>query len=281
MIKHAVLVLSLLMALTAHARDYKKTEDILNIILSEKETSGQKTEAPQQQPGPAPKPTKGTEGSKPSAEDPAQVLLKNGIRLYSSGLHDQALASFDEVVQKHGDSPLRDQARIWMGKIQIRQHQYDDALKTFNAVSADSGEYPAALFHGAEAESSRGNTLRAAELYQSVAARFPEHDLADNALYRAGTIYLEAERGNQALESTIRLIRYYRDRETIDDAYFLLGKIFERDRTLKDLETTRKIYRLFLKKASAGEPHFSNSPLRERVRSDLRFIEKSFFMMEE
>ena len=279
--KKSIIILALAMALPAFARDYKTTEDIINIILSEKETLLVKPPVQEEQKKKPDKKKTADEAGKPSAEDPAQVLLKNGIRLYNSALYDQSMSDFDNVIKNYSDSPLRDQARIWMGKIQIRQYKYDDALKNLSMVPAESGEYPAALFHSAEANSFKGETLAAAELYQRVAAQFPEHDQADNALYRAGSIYLEKNRGNQALESTVRLIRYYRDREMIDDAYYLLGKIFEKDTTLKDMETARKVYRLFLKKAASGEPFFGNSPLINRVKTDLAFIEKRFFLMEQ
>jgi len=275
-------LLILAVSLPAWSKDYKKTEDIINIILGEKEnTETQPAVQPEDKKPGADKKKAGKEASKPSAEDPAQVLVKNGIRLYNSGLYDGALASFQEVVNNHPDSPLKDQARIWSGRIQIRQYKYDEAISSFSAVPADSGEYPAAIFHSAESYAYKREMIKAAEFYQRVAAQFPEHDQADNALFRAGSIYLEEKRGNQALENTVRLIRFYRDRETIDDAYYLLGKIFEKDQELMDLETSRKVYRLFLKKASAGEAHFGNSPLRDRVKSDLERIEKSYLMMEE
>ena len=107
-------LLILAVSLPAWSKDYKKTEDIINIILGEKEKAEEKQAGPPEEKKPgADKKKAGKEASKPSAEDPAQILVKNGIRLYNSGLYDGSLASFQEVVNNHPDSPLKDQARIW------------------------------------------------------------------------------------------------------------------------------------------------------------------------
>ena len=274
----------LIIAVSAQAKDYKKTEDIINIILSEKyesipSESGNENRA---------KAGSGTEKdrdtvkrtSQPSALDPAHILLKNGITFYTSGMPDNALQQFQELQKTFPQSPYIDQSRIWTAKIRISRYEYSKAIDTLSKISKESGEYPSALFYSAEAYSFTGDMIKSVSLYQQVASLFPADPRADNALLRAGTIYLNNKKGRNALETAINLIKYYRDRETVDDAYYLLGRIFERDETLKDIETSRRVYLLFIKKAASGEEHFRDSPLTRRVREDLNRIEKNYLMIE-
>lgn len=267
---------------TLAAKDYKETEDIINIILSEKNPAVTIKNIPQETDAIAEtsvKEKKAKNVSKPSASDPAYVFLKNGITYYNNSMFGNALAQFSELTKEFPQSQLVDQANVWKGKSLIRQYKYTDAISALSSIPKESGEYPTAIFYSAEAYASSGRHLKAIELYQQVASIFPTDPQADNALLRAGHIYLNDKNGRNALESAISLIKYYSDRETIDDAYYLLGKVFERDEILKDLEISRKIYKIFLKKSASGEPHFNTSPLTQSVKQDLHYIEKKYLFI--
>jgi TolA-binding protein len=218
---------------------------------------------------------------KPQAPPPDEVLLKTGIQLYNTGLMDAALVKFTELKTKYPQSPFRDSAAIWSGKIHFSENRPAEAIREFSSIGEDSGEYPVALYCTGEALYKQGMLPGAIESFFKTASQYPEHERADDALLFLGNIYLNAKKGNQAIDNALKIIKYYPERETVDDAYYLLAKVFEKDDTLRDFETARKIYRIFLRKADEEKlPPFYGSPLRARVERDLHYIEKTYFKME-
>jgi len=276
------------------ARDYKETEDIINRILKksdqqvpvdknsevkdEENPDGETTEEPSEKTSPDKDRSQSKASGAPGAD---AVMLKTGIEFFNSGHLASSLKSFDDLLSKYPQSPYADSSRIWKGKIFIKQYQYDKAIQEFSTIKDDSGEYPAALFNTAECLMAKGQLEPALENYQKISLLFPEHELADNALLQTGRLFMSAKNGNQAMSALIRIIQEYRDRETIDDAYYFLAKLYEGDPVLRDVETARKLYKLFLVKCDRGEEHFKNSPLKERVQNDLKHLEKVYFKLEQ
>ncbi|MBN1531847.1 MAG: hypothetical protein JXA20_04230 [Spirochaetes bacterium] len=309
-LKLSLLVALALFTIPLHSRDFKETEQIINTILSEgngdsRKDGAQKTDtprnedAPQKEPLPQKEQVQEMESGIPGetetqAKDKKEkkqketlgmsqsdeILLKTGIQFYSSGLYPFSLKQFSELISKYPQSQFRDSAAMYSGKIYFKQHQYDKALEQYATVQDKSGEYPNALFYTAETHSVMGDPLQSIEFYTKVSSLFPDHELADDALLKVGRLYLNQQKGLQALDTTLTLIKYYSARETVDDAYYLLGNIFMKDPALKDFEKARSIYKSFMKKAAGGEPHFSKSPLRFRVQSELSRIEKSYYKLE-
>ncbi len=217
----------------------------------------------------------------PTAPSPDMMLLKTGIQLFNSSLPEAALNKFSELRTKYPQSQLRDIATIWSGKINLRLNRINNAVKEFNSISENSGEYPSALYYLGEAELIMDSKTKAIEYFYKLSSQYPEYELADKALINLTKIYLSEGKGDQSLESAVKIIKYYSDRDTIDDAYYFIGKVFEKDPHLKDIEIARKIYRIFLDKASDDrDKHFWNSPLKGRVQSDLKYIEETYFKME-
>lgn len=217
----------------------------------------------------------------PTAPSPDMMLLKTGIQLFNLSQLEAALKKFNEVKTKYPQSSLRDIATIWTGKINLKLNRTDDAIKEFSSISENSGEYPSALYHLGEAELRIDSKTKAIEYYYKLSSQFPEYKFADKALIELTKIYISEGKGDQSLESAVKIIKQYPDRDTIDDAYYYVGKIFESDPHLKDVEIARKIYKIFLRKAGdVEEKHFWNSPLKGRVKRDLRYLEETYFKME-
>ena len=217
--------------------------------------------------------------SKPAVSRDEEVLYKTGVDFYHSGMYDNALAKFQELLAKYPQGTFKESAHFWLGKVAMKRYRYDDALKEFSAVTEASGDYPAALFLIAQSNQLKGRPVAAIEYYQKVAARFPSHELADDALLAMGKLYATEGKGVQAIDAAMRIMKHYKDRETVPDAMYLIGKIYERDPQVKDPETARRIYRRFLKKADTDDL-FRASPLKRRVQEDLRHIEDTYFKME-
>jgi len=177
-----------------------------------------------------------------------EALYKTGIEFYNAELFDAAVKTFAEMKSKHPQSSQLHSAMIYSARANMRLREYKKAAEDLNAVPPDSGEYPASLFYQAESQYGLGKRTDAVALFYRVAAQFPQTPLADDSLIRASQVLLDERKGPQALEAAVRVVRYYGDRETIDDAYFMIGQIYEKDPSLRDVETSRKVYRVFIRK---------------------------------
>jgi TolA-binding protein len=272
----------------AYAKDYHRTHEIINSILAEENDESNKTiDTPIDKPEEnktnnkeKPKNSQDTKKNNAAMSGKDEVLLKTGIQFYESGLFDHSLARFEDLIKNYPSSPFVNNARMWTGKIHLKKYKYDDAIKQFDDIKEQSGEYPASLYYKAEVYKYKNDNISAIDFYQKLSSSYPEHELADKAIINSGKLYLNNGKGYQALEAAIRIIRYYKDRDTIDDAYYLIAKVYEKDPQLKDMEISRKIYKIFIKKAGQNQKHFADSPLLETVKKDLQYIEKTYFKFE-
>lgn len=279
-----------------HAAEGDRPEEIIKSIIKEepdrnkqvqkKEPEKKDKEDGVVKDGPAedagkkiPREKRARKGETPPAIPTDEILFKTGIQLFQADLPEAAQKKFIELRTKYPQSPHRDNAVIWIGKIYLRANRPDEAIKEFSSIGEESGEYPLSLFHTGDAYTRKNQAITAVESYYRVASLFPGHELADDALIRVTKIYIAEKKGTQALEAVTKLIKHYPDRETVDEAYYLMGKIYEKDPMLKDPEMARKIYRLFLKKAEE-EDVFRKSPLKAKVERDLKYIESTYFKME-
>lgn len=283
--------LIIICSFSAQSKDFNKTEEMIDTILSEESTSAvkQDKQTTEQQAGDE---TAGTVEDQAGTKDDAassrknamsgkdESIYKTAIQLYETGYYDHSLAKFNEIISSHGDSKFLDNAHVWAGRIYIKKYRYDDAIKEFDSVKDSSGEYPASLFYKAEAYRYKGDRISSIEFYQKYASEYPGDPLAAYSILNAGKLYLGSKQGMQSLEAAIRLIKNYPDSDTIDDAYYLIAQIYEKDPILKDVESARKYYKIFLKKAANNEKYFFDSPLLPAVKRDMEHLEKTHFKME-
>ncbi len=262
----------------------EQTEAIIKSIIEGKSAvapAAEKKAPPTEKKDPVTATVKKEKSESPQAAPPDELLLKTGIQLYGAGMTEAALARFRELKTKYPQSQFKDSASVWSGRIYYNANKLPEAVKEFTSVGEESGEYPAAVYHLAETHYRAGNTAAAIEYFYKVASQFPEHERADDAQLFCATIFLNEMKGAQALDAAVKIIRFYPDRETVDDAYYLIGKVYERDPTLRDMEIARRVYKSFLKKANEEKAApFANSPLKIRVERDLRSIEATYFKME-
>ncbi len=209
-----------------------------------------------------------------------EALYKSGIDFFNANLFDASIKSFDELKSKHKESPRLHSALIYSGKAYMRLGNFSKASEELLAVPAGSGEYPASLYHLAEAQIGMGKKDDAIATLYRLSTQYPQTSLADDALVHLSQIFLQEKKGHQALEAAVKIIRHYGDRETIDDAYFMIGQIYEKDPLLRDVEVSRKIYRIFIQKAENGDTYFADSPLLRRVKRELKSLEKRYFRHE-
>lgn len=291
--KRLIIILILLITFPLYSKDYHKTEEIINIILNEESNSKNKNDKQSAEikdvkpsGSEAKKDTdkkdddKETKDKNSAMSGKDEVLLKTGIQLYENGLYEHSLIRFTDLIKNYPSSKFINSSRMFAGKIFIKQYKYNEAIKQFDEIKEQSGEYQAALYYKAESYRYKGEPFTAIEYYQKLSSSYPDHELADNAVLNSGKLYLNNNKGYQALESSIKIIRYYKDRDTIDDAYYLIAKVYEKDPLLKDMEMSRKFYKIFLQKSEDNQKHFTDSPLLPAVKRDLQHLENTYFKFE-
>jgi outer membrane protein assembly factor BamD (BamD/ComL family) len=274
-----------------YAKDYHKTVEMIKDILKEESDSGKNKSQPADIKEDEKKSVEKTKENNKNKDDDSknkknemsgndEILLKTGIQFYESGMFDHSLVKFNDLIKNHATSKFINQARMWAGRIYLKKYQYDEAIKLFDEIKEKSGEYPASLYYKAESLKYKGDTINAIEYYHKLSTSYPENVLADKAILNTGKIYMHNEKGYKALEEAIKIIRYYKSRDTIDDAYYLIAKIYEKDPLLKDLEISRKFYQIIIRKSEQNQKFFTDSPLLPAVRNDLSHLEKTYFKFE-
>jgi TolA-binding protein len=285
MIMYKILLFILVIVFTVSsviARDFRETESIINQILRqnrEAETVPQDfQEEEEAQPNQRQRRDRRTRTAPTAAEE--LNLYRIGIQFYESASFDSALQHFNDLLERFPQSQYADSARLWRGKTLMKQRAFRDAISTFAAVSENSGEFPAALYNTGLCHVFLRQPNQAIAAFQRIIIQFPESDFADRALLESAQVHLQQKNGRRAVESLVRIINSYPNRETVADAYYHLARVFEQDSSMRDIEAARNLLRQFLRKAEQGERIFRDSPLRERAAADLNRIERTHFRHE-
>ena len=203
-----------------------------------------------------------------------QIQLKSGIEQYNNRMFDEAIKTMSILQEKYPSSNFVDTSFIYSGKAYMGNHNYTKSIEQFKKIKPTSGEYPLSLFKQAFCYKALGQEIDSIKLYQKTYSLFPSHELADDSMLQTAKLHLKNKRPESAVSTIIKIIRKYKDRETIDDAYFLLGIIYQTDSKLRDSETALKVYTIFLNKARNKKNYFKNSPLLSRVKKEIKKIRR-------
>jgi TolA-binding protein len=258
------------------APDSKKTAAVTQKQAASKQnvkTKSQSSTARQTSKGKAQK-----SGGNPAALGADKVLLETGISLYEAGNDSAAIDKFRQIGEKYPTSQCLDQASIWLSRALVRSGRGKEGLAELEKIREDSGEYPASLYLSGTIYRDLMMYDRAIEQFYKLSSRFPGDDLADDALIAAGKIYLSQKNGGLALTAATQVVKQYSDRDTLDDAYFLIGMILEKDPELRDIEKARLVFKKFVYRAEVEKLEvFALSPLLDRVKREIVYIDRIFY----
>ena len=155
-----IILIILFFMSSLQAKDYHKTREMIESILSEE---GQSSSGSNDQAGDGQavnddtgrgENIPGKEGEEKTPEKKTMTgkdesIYKSAIQLFESGFYDHSLLKFNDIIQNHPESRFLDNSRVWAGRIYIKQYRYDEAIREFDSVSEGSGEYPASLYYRA------------------------------------------------------------------------------------------------------------------------------------
>jgi soluble lytic murein transglycosylase len=120
---------------------------------------------------------------------PAELFLLLGRAQRGLGDYEAALATFDNVRQRHPASASM--ATLELGQTYLESGSYPQAVQALNEVATnypDSPEAPEALLRAAETERDFGDANNALNLYIQLGTRYPQSEQAQQGLFEAGMV---------------------------------------------------------------------------------------------
>jgi soluble lytic murein transglycosylase len=162
-------------------------------------------------------------------------VLRRAESLLDANRNDAALALLGPLLQRvpgaAPDEPFACRARAAAGRAQRRERNYRRAIEILRPVAdrcADPEVRARVLYVLAGAASIAGDKDEAVALYRRLARDFPEHALADDALFFAADILARAGRTDEAREALAALAREHPTGDYRDEARFRVAWIAKR-----------------------------------------------------
>ncbi len=114
----------------------------------------------------------------------ARTTYASALVRYSQEQFDKAVKGFDRFIRSYPRDQRVAEARFMLGRAYLAAGNYDNAEKTFNEVYDKYGR-PSALYRIAGIQVRRNREEEAVASYERFVKRFPQHDLADDALWQS------------------------------------------------------------------------------------------------
>ena len=152
----------------------------------------------------------------------ARTAYAKAHTYYSHRQFNQAIKSFRHFVRSHGGDERVAKAHFMLGRAHLSAGHYAKAEQVFRMVHDRYGN-PAALYRIASLLVRKNREDKAIAAYANFVKRYPQHDLADDALWQAAKA---AERNSQfARAATLygRLAEHYPQSEYGDEARWGVG----------------------------------------------------------
>ena len=152
----------------------------------------------------------------------ARTAYAKAHTYYSHKRYNQAIKSFRNFIREHSDDQRVSKAHYMLGRAHQSAGHYTKAEQVFRTAHERYGS-PAALYRIASLSVRRDREDKAISAYANFAKRYPQHDLADDALWQAAKA---AERKSQfARAATLygRLAEHYPQTDYGDEARWSVG----------------------------------------------------------
>ena len=152
----------------------------------------------------------------------ARTAYAKAHTYYSHKRYNQAIKSFQNFIRQHSGDQRVTQAHYMLGRAHQSAGHYTKAEQVFRTAHERYGS-PAALYRIASLSVRRNREDKAISAYANFAKRYPQHDLADDALWQAAKA---AERKSQfARAATLygRLAEHYPQTDYGDEARWSAG----------------------------------------------------------
>lgn len=119
----------------------------------------------------------------PSSAESGNLYME-AQRLYASGGYAEALAKYDEFLQRYPSDESSHNAQFWKAACYLNMERFQEAIQEFERLRAtypSSNKIPLAMRSQAVAHSRVGQTEQATRLFQQVIDTYPTSPAADQA----------------------------------------------------------------------------------------------------
>ncbi len=167
----------------------------------------------------------------PESTDPGTALYFRGFALRNMGLHEQAVASWDELLTRYPDHAYWVQAwefkayNLWfyMGKYTQASQVLQDFVSR-NPYHPRAAEF---LFDAGRVEERKGDLVTASALWKRVFDEYPTSAYGRIALFRSGICEVRLENYDRALGRFTTYSDASADFEELSQALFWIGKVHQ------------------------------------------------------
>jgi tol-pal system protein YbgF len=133
----------------------------------------------------------GNGGSSASAGGTDQALYDRGYAFFHQKRYAEAEQAFRQVLEKHPQSDLADNAQFWIGECRYARGDLSSALTAYAATVEnypDGNKVPDALFKAGKCLETLNRPAEAIEAYAEILERFPGTVVADLASERLAAL---------------------------------------------------------------------------------------------
>ncbi len=170
-------------------------------------------------------PLRSLEGA-PVAKEEGETLYTLGLSYLERGEEKKAESYFRRALQEGGS--WGDLARVEIIRFTARkggEGVKEEILSQLNQVENPS-MVSEAWFAAVQALQEAEQEELALELALELSTRFPRSEKADDALFFAAEFHFKQGAPASALETLFLLLERYQESDSLDDAYYLLGRIY-------------------------------------------------------
>ncbi len=161
-------------------------------------------------------------GASPLDDD---ALYRIGQSHYCVQQPQEAAQAFGQLTDEYPDSDLIWEARYWLGEAQLALEQHEDATSNYSIAATGEGDVvPYALYSLGWVQQKRQNCTQAAEAYQGVIARFPEHSLVDHSRFGLGECLFEQAAYSDAIRALEQVLEVVEDPSVRAKGSYLVGE---------------------------------------------------------
>lgn len=200
----------------------------------------------------------GAEGPDPLA---APARYEKGWCLYQMGKRKEALASFQEYLDKYPNSDIAPDIHFWFAEYYERKKDYSKAEKSFeNLVTKfpKSELVDEALFRWSGVASERKAYDRAARLLDDLLERYPESSLAGDALFQKSELLFLTDQKEEARRLLDEILTKFSNSPLEKRAARRIGEFLKEEGHFEEAIA-------YLKRAKTGDAYEPNAQIQFEI----------------
>ena len=172
----------------------------------------------------------------------SDFLFGKAIAAFTLGDNETVVALLEEFTDRYGDNPNLENAFYFLAYAHLRRTNFDEAANWFGRLVErypESEVAAEALFQRAENFFNLGRYQEAVSAYQGVLARYSRSEFVDNAIYNLGWCNFELDNKEEATRHFTQFLERFPQSPLAPSARFTLGDYYFNQ---KDYDNAATVY---------------------------------------